>query len=335
MKINILVPHFKKSGGLRISLGYAHYLTLLGHQVFVFCENKRLSRYLKSFLFKHDFLPKNTKVKFRQVTDFAKVPRSGALITDSWEVTKKAYQPELSGRHWQLVQHDERLYHGQPAEVDQVYRLPLKKIVVSTWLKEIFKRDYNQRPEILLNPIDIDLFKPTAREKSERELRILLLHHTYDWKGTKEGVEMVWALKKKYPEVRLILFGSRKAEAGFDCDEYYFDLEQEKLPWLYSNSDIFLCPSWDEGSGLPALEAMACQCAVVTYNNGGSRDYAFDGQTALVAERKNQAELKDKLEALVVNRDLRRAIVQNAYDFVKQRPTWPEQTSRLEKIIIA
>ena len=50
---------------------------------------------------------------------------------------------------------------------------------------------------------------------------------------------------------------------------------------------IYLCPSWDEGLGMPSMEAMACGSALVTYDNGGSRDYAHDGETALVAPRRD------------------------------------------------
>jgi glycosyltransferase involved in cell wall biosynthesis len=47
---------------------------------------------------------------------------------------------------------------------------------------------------------------------------------------------------------------------------------------------VYLQPSTQEGFGLCALEAMACGCALVTTDNGGSEDYAIDGETAVLCE---------------------------------------------------
>jgi len=42
---------------------------------------------------------------------------------------------------------------------------------------------------------------------------------------------------------------------------------------------------------MPAMEAMACGAALLTYDNGGCRDYARDGETALVARRRDVDDL--------------------------------------------
>ena len=49
---------------------------------------------------------------------------------------------------------------------------------------------------------------------------------------------------------------------------------------------------------MPPMEAMACGAALVTYDNGGCRDYARDGETALVAKRRDVDDLAAKLEQL-------------------------------------
>ena len=42
---------------------------------------------------------------------------------------------------------------------------------------------------------------------------------------------------------------------------------------------------------MPSMEAMACDTALVTFDTGGCRDYARDGETALVARRRDVADL--------------------------------------------
>jgi glycosyltransferase involved in cell wall biosynthesis len=92
--------------------------------------------------------------------------------------------------------------------------------------------------------------------------------------------------------------------------------------------------SWDEGFGLPSLEAMACGAAVVTYDNGGSRDFAFDGKTAFVAPRRNLEILAAKLEEAITSHEKRHTIAKAGYSFVHTMPTWEEQVTKMEQILL-
>jgi glycosyltransferase involved in cell wall biosynthesis len=243
---------------------------------------------------------------------------------------------ESKGRQYYFIQHREGLYHGEKEDEVRAFGYPMKKIVVSTWLKEILENEYLSKPELLINPIDRDVFFRVARTIKMDKIRILMLHHTYEWKGTREGAKMVNELKGKYPNVELVMYGARnpKVDPEIGCDEYFFNPPQKKLAWIFSNSDIFLCTSWDEGFGLPSLEAMHCLCAVATYDNGGSRDFAFDDKTALVAKRRDYHELKSKLERLISDKELRSRIANAGHDYALKMPTWDEQTARLENILM-
>jgi glycosyltransferase involved in cell wall biosynthesis len=78
---------------------------------------------------------------------------------------------------------------------------------------------------------------------------------------------------------------------------------------------------------------MACGTAVVTYDNGGSRDFAFHEKTALVAPRCDTKRLAEELTRLIEDRELRERIARGGYEFVMTMPTWEEQTAELEKIL--
>ena len=85
---------------------------------------------------------------------------------------------------------------------------------------------------------------------------------------------------------------------------------------------------------MPPQEAMACGVAVATYDNGGSRDFAFHERTALVAPRKDEAALEAQVERLVVDPALRKRLAAAGLDFVRRMPTWEEQADKLERLIL-
>ncbi len=333
MDITFLLPHLKPSGGVNASITFADKLSKRGHRVIVAVESKSPTRYLRNLFNGHPLLPKNTKVKIARVKNFSDLSDADIFLADSWKVARKLNVLDIKAKKFEYIQHDERMYHGDPKAVEEVFRMPLIKIVNATWLKDLFKKEFNYDAEVLFNAVDCDLFHPRTEPRSDKDIRILVLHHDYEWKGTKEGVEIVQNLKKKYPQIKLILFGTREKKIDYSCDEYHYNMFGEKLAELFRNVDIFLGPSWDEGLTFPPRWAMASGCALVTYDNGSSRDYAFDGDTALVAQRKNKEELSHKLEQVVIDEALRRKISQNGLNYVQSMPTWDELTDKLENIL--
>ena len=336
MKINFLEPQLKVSGGRRIVFGLADSLGEMGHNVTIVTINTSFFRRTILNLFKIRpgwTRPYNLKVKRVPAYKEKHMTPADVVVATCWQaVSDMDLLPQKFGKKFHFVQHDERLYHGKIENVDKAYRCKNIKIVCADWLREMFLRDYGVESHVLTNFMDKKLFHKVNRDKDVREIRILLLDHTYEWKGTKEGVKVVEDLKKKYKNIKLILFGARKKVSEYPYDEYYYNLPQSKLAWLYSNSDIFLCPSWDEGYSLLSTEAMACGAALVTYGTGSARHYAFDGETAMVAERKNIQSLGEKLEILVKDSDLRKKIAQGGYEFAQNMPSSYDQAKKLEII---
>jgi glycosyltransferase involved in cell wall biosynthesis len=83
---------------------------------------------------------------------------------------------------------------------------------------------------------------------------------------------------------------------------------------------------------MPSMEAMACGAALVTYDNGGSRDYARDGVTALVARRRDVDDLAAKLERLAGDAALRARIAAAGTRLVTTAFDWERAVDRLESL---
>lgn len=345
MKILFLLPHIKIAGGTRVVLSYARELQALGHEIEVLvCGNSRRQAFFNTLLKKRPLwfgkLP--CEVRFRFTTDgsiqkWLATYRGDVVIADSWTLSRHLEAVQLDPRikRFHLVQHDERLYHGHPEFVSAVYQNSLKKICVSQWIAERLKKELGVTSSVIPNTIDKDVFNASvhARNRSS-EVRILVLDHPYDWKGTNEAVHLVKHVKQKNQSIKLIGIGAKDSQTSPEYDEFHFGLSGAALASVYAASDIFLCTSWDEGFGLPALEAMACGAALVTYDNGGSREYAFHNKTALVAPHRNIQVLQEYLEQLIVDKELRERISQAGITFTKNLPAWSDQAKKLKLLIL-
>jgi glycosyltransferase involved in cell wall biosynthesis len=262
------------------------------------------------------------------------LPDGDAIVATAWQTAGvAAAAPARSGAPFYLVQHYESLYHGAPAQVDATYRLPLRKIVISTWLADIMRDHFGATAPVIVTPVDTALFHRVPSTRPGSGPRVLMLHHEYAWKGVADGLEAVRRVKARVPALRLVGFGVKPPRGANPYDEFHANVEQSQLAALYSGCDIYLCPSWDEGLGMPPMEAMACGAALVTYDNGGSRDYARDGETALVARRRDIDDLAGKLEVMAADRTLRARLATAGSTFVTTAFDWPRAVARMEALL--
>jgi glycosyltransferase involved in cell wall biosynthesis len=74
---------------------------------------------------------------------------------------------------------------------------------------------------------------------------------------------------------------------------------------FYGKCDVFVFSSRAEGFGLPALEAMACGCAVVTTDCGGVNAFARPGENCLMVPPGDSRAIADAIAAAVRDPELR------------------------------
>lgn len=334
MRITFTCPHVRIAGGVRAILSYADRLARRGHEVQVLIPARGFvrawwrNRRGTGPEWIPDFRP---KVLWIPALDPEAFPSGDVLVATAWQTAGPVNAaPARCGRKFYLIQHYESLYHGRPQDVDRTYTYPLRQVVISTWLQGIMRERFGREAELLVTPVDPALFSRVDPGADDGLVRVLMLHHDYAWKGVADGREAVRRVRGRRPEVRLVGFGVKRPRRGGGYDEYHEDLPQSRLAWLYSRCPIYLCPSWDEGLGMPSMEAMACGAALVTYDNGGSRDYALDGRTALVARRRDVADLAEKLEQAVADPGLREAVAREGMAWVRREFDWDRAVARLE-----
>ena len=337
MRVTWLAPHVRIAGGVRAILTYADRLAGRGHDVSVVVPaGGRWRAWQRSRRGERpDWMPNlRARILWAPSWDARRLPDGDAIVATAWQSAPAvAAAPARCGRKLYLIQHYESLYHGDAARVDQTYWLPLRQIAISTWLAEIMRERFASAAEVLVTPVDPALFHPVPAEPDDGRLRVLMLHHEYAWKGVADGLEAVAKVRARHPALCLVGFGVKPPRGAMPYDEFFADLPQERLAWLYGRCPIYLCPSWDEGLGMPPMEAMACGAALCTYDNGGCRDYAIDGATALVAPRRDVSALASALARLVEDGALRGRIARAGQELVQTRFDWDRATARLEALL--
>jgi glycosyltransferase involved in cell wall biosynthesis len=337
VKITFLAPHLRIAGGVRAILTYADRLAARGHEVTLLVPARGAVRaaWRNARGAGAAWMPR-LRARVRWVSRWRPeaLPEGDAIVATAWQSAPvAAAAPARSGVPFYLVQHYESLYHGAPAQVDATYRLPLRKIVISTWLADIMRERFGAPAAVVVTPVDAELFHRVPRARRDAGPRVLMLHHEYAWKGVADGLEAVRRVKARVPALRLVGFGIKPPRGVSPYDEFHANVDQSELAGLYSGCDIYLCPSWDEGLGMPPMEAMACGAALVTYDNGGSRDYARDGDTALVARRRDIDDLAAKLERMATDGALRERLATAGAAFVTSAFDWDRAVLRMEALL--
>jgi len=216
--------------------------------------------------------------------------------------------------------------------VDATYKLPLRKITISNWLKELLEEKFHQIVEgVVANGVDFDRFDCRDKQSTSGAKKVLAMYSPVKWKGAEDSIKAFELVKKRYPDIEFTMYGVVKGKLP-GWIKFYENPSPEMLSKLYCSADIFVSSSWVEGFNLPPIEAMACKCAVVATDVGAVPDYAISGETALVVPPRRHEELAKAIVKFIEDNTLLRTIAENCFNYVKEF-TWEKATDKLEAIL--
>jgi glycosyltransferase involved in cell wall biosynthesis len=220
--------------------------------------------------------------------------------------------------------------------VDKTYTLPLRKITISSWLKELIENKFNGKVEgVIINGVNFATFYKEKKTKKNNNVVVSMAYRPSRWKGIADGIEAFKLVRERLPNTEFIMYGTKNRT---DIPEWIKVhekvLNDKELRENYNLSDIFVIPSWIEGCQLPPMEAMACGCAVVATNVGGVPDYAINGESILSCPPQSPKELAKLIIQLIENDAERNRIAENGYTHIKQF-NWDKATDQLENIFLS
>jgi glycosyltransferase involved in cell wall biosynthesis len=219
-----------------------------------------------------------------------------------------------------------------------LFRAPLPKVCVASWLVDVGLHYGSPRDQLWYVPLGIDHRTFGVRTpQAGRHYGVAMLSHPHREKGFAVGVEALAELKRRLPEVRALVFGIDPPSLPLaDWVQFWQAPDHPTLAEeIYNRSRIFLQPSHHEGFGYTAVEAMACGCTLVTTDNGGSRDYAVDGETALVVAPGDPAALAAAAERLLRSDAKCARLAGAGAELVRRRFDWDNTARILERHLAA
>lgn len=355
MKITFIVPPDTLSGGIKVTLIYARALARKGHDVrivsppapslSIFQKVRRFvkgegwmagsqptSLPLQGTGISHSVLDRPRPVVDSDVAD-------GDVVVATWYETAhwtSALSPS-KGAKVHFVQHHE-IFEYLPLDLCRAtYRLPLHRVVIARWLKEIMAVEYGDRTvDLVPNSVDRTQFFAPARGKQERPT-IGLLYSTVPFKGVDVALEAVRLVSKRVADLRIVAFGSEQIAprlalpAGAD---FHYRPQQDRIRDIYAGCDVWLTASRSEGFNLTALEAMACRTPVVSTRTGWPEEAIVPGTNGLLVDIEDAPALATALE-WVLTRDEKnwRELSENAF-LTSSRGSWNESADLFEQALL-
>lgn len=142
-----------------------------------------------------------------------------------------------------------------------------------------------------------------------KEFAFLCISRLIMDKGVMEYLEAAKCVKKTYPNVRFLLVGPYDSNPSAlkeeDLKPYidegiveYFGEQSDVVPYL-AQCNVYVLPSYSEGTPKTVLEAMASGKAVITTDAPGCRETVTDGVNGYLVPVKNVEKLAEKMIYLI------------------------------------
>ncbi len=242
---------------------------------------------------------------------------------------------DLIHQHFQMRRttlHDPLTYKikqlGYAAVFNNALKKSLKILVPSNYIKDLLVNQWRVEQDkvvVTYEAVDDKLLAIANKMSRERINKVMKKFHTispyifyvgnaHPHKNVEGLIKAFLKLKKKYPQLNLVLAGydhyfwqRLKGEYRSHGLIYTGYVNDEELVALYKAADCFVMPSFEEGFGIPLLEAMACSCSIVSSSAGALPEVG--GDAALYFDPQNTVDMVSKIDMVLKSAKLREGLI--------------------------
>ncbi len=197
---------------------------------------------------------------------------------------------------------------------------------------------------VCYNGVDLGRFHPPLSARPQDRNRVPVVGFVgvlRPEKGLHLLLEAFAEARRRFPKLRLMIVDSGPEQESLQQHSIHLFGDSgacqfhpatvDVTPWLHS-IDLFVLPSFHEAFSNSLLEAMACGCCALASRVGGNPELVRHGQTGLLFEPANAADLAGKLIHLVEHPDERGRLAQAGLDWVRKDFSIEASAARMQHI---
>jgi len=202
----------------------------------------------------------------------------------------------------------------------------VKIITVSEFVKNQLVKEWDvESDKIVVTYEAAEKFKNTEL-KNEFKVRppfIFYVGNAHPHKNVEGLIKAFENLRKRYQYLTLVLSGGdhyfwEKIKQKYSNKNIIYTgfVTDEELAWFYKNATCYVVPSFEEGFGIPLLEAFEFGCPVVSSNLGSLPEIGQDA--ALYFNPRDQEDMVEKIAQVLETNSLRSELVKKGKKRVKE-----------------
>jgi glycosyltransferase involved in cell wall biosynthesis len=199
-----------------------------------------------------------------------------------------------------------------------------------------------EKIHVIYNGVDINKFKPRpGRAELRREFGleqekkiVLFVGRLYHRKGLETLLHSIPPVLQEFGDVKFAISGTgfKKKEQNLRDLAKELDIEDtvtflgyvpdEKLPELYSASDIFVLPAIYENFPFAILEAQATALPVISTKVGGIPEFLADNENGFLIDPGDPEQLTQRILALLQDPKLAKEMGRRGRKLIEEKFSW-------------
>lgn len=262
--------------------------------------------------------------------DYSHIPKTSLYIATALPTAEPVSKyPISNSRKFYFIQGYEKFGKRSDKEVRETYHYPLKKFVISKWLKDIITKEEDENCILIPNGFDFNHFNLSKPIEHKDRFCVSMMFHISPNKGCETAFAALDIVKKRFPQLHVNIFSAY--EAPKNLPEWYKFIRFPDIQThnkIYNDAAIYVAASKIEGWGLTIGEAMACGAAIACTDNLGFQEMIKDGITGLLSPINNAEKLGHNIIRLIEDDTLRIQLAKRGHEFIKQF-SWEKSYQKL------
>jgi len=266
MRIVYVVESLEVSGGVKVIIEHAEGLAARGHDVSIVTRDAR-----------HPWIAVRVPVTEVRQFEAATIPPADVHVATWFPTVVPTVRARLAPKVFHFSQGWEAIYPNTAHrwdEIDEAYRQPVPKLLISAHLLTLFQGRYPGPYHVLPQAIRPEDYRPSGPEpEGARRPPIVGVVGPFEAanKGIRVALAAVGRLRASGRDVTLHRASqlplSEAERTLLPCDLYRHGASVSEMADFYRGLDLLIHPSFEaEGFPLPPLEAMASGAPVVLTN---------------------------------------------------------------------